>query len=423
MYKIHTLPAALALLMSLGCQDDAPTTPSEPGAAPAIPASITASLPFRAVSTGAYHTCGVTTSNVAYCWGYNGFGALGDGSTTNHNRPVPVAGGLAFNQVSVGLDHTCGVTTGDVAYCWGRNADGQLGIGNKTGPATCFTSACSTQPVAVAGGLAFREVSAGLVHTCGLTERTPGGSRAYCWGQNPHGQLGDGTTTERLAPRAVGSGRDVWLFAVISAGDGHSCGVTSSNLAYCWGDNVAGDLGDGTTSQRLTPVAVAGGLAFRAVSAGTYYTCGLTTSARAYCWGDNQFGELGDGTTTPRLTPHPVGGGREIWSFASLSSGNVHSCGVTASFVAYCWGLNLYGSLGSGSSTGPEDCGGYDCSTRPLLVTGQPALRQVSASHGYGFTCGVSTNALGYCWGNNVDGQLGDGTFTQRLAPTAVASP
>ena len=144
-------------------------------------------------------------------------------------------------------------------------------------------------------------MSAGWAWTCGVS--TTG--TAYCWGGSAYGALGDGTTSNRLVPTPVAGGL---TFASVSAGDGHTCGVTLSGAAYCWGYNAYGQLGDGTTTGRVVPTLVAGGHAFAAVSAGPIvpffgHTCGVTTSGAVYCWGDNFAGELGDGTTTQRLVP------------------------------------------------------------------------------------------------------------------------
>ena len=130
--------------------------------------------------------------------------------------------------------------------------------------------------------------------------------QAFCWGQNSQGQLGDGTRTDRLAPVHVHAG-GVQFRQVTASGGGHSCGVSTDNLAYCWGLNNEGQLGDGTFSTRLTPVRVAGEHAFRAVDAGTDHTCGATRSDLGFCWGSNAFGKLGDGTFSRRPKPVRVG--------------------------------------------------------------------------------------------------------------------
>ncbi len=157
-----------------------------------------------------------------------------------------------------------------------------IGCGGGTGP-----SAHPTPP--------FAAVSAGGLHTCGLTAA----GVAYCWGYNGFGQLGDGTTTDRSTPVLVAAPASV-SFTAVSAGLRHTCGLTAAGVAYCWGYNGFGQLGDGTTTDRSTPVRVAGGVSFATVSAGEGHTCGVTAAGAAYCWGDNFFGELGDGTTTSR---------------------------------------------------------------------------------------------------------------------------
>src|SRR5256885_3576942 len=146
----------------------------------------------------------------------------------------------------------------------------------------------------------FASVDGGYVHTCGVT--TSGA--AYCWGDNFSGQLGEETASSvwyRPSPAPV-AGQEL-RFTTISAGVWHTCGVAPSGVAYCWGDNFFGQLGDGTGVARATPVPVAGALRFAAVSAGSFHTCGITTSGAAYCWGDNSSGQLGDGTTDRRTMP------------------------------------------------------------------------------------------------------------------------
>jgi alpha-tubulin suppressor-like RCC1 family protein len=156
--------------------------------------------------------------------------------------------------------------------------------------------------VRVVGGLRFRQVSAGFEHSCGVTL----GNRGYCWGRSAFGEVGDGTTSVRLTPVRVAGG--LRFRQVDAAGLFHTCGVTLGHSAYCWGLNDNGQLGDGTTINRLTPVAIAGGLLIRQVSAHFNHSCGVTLGNRAYCWGDNERGQLGDGTTTDRRTPVRVAG-------------------------------------------------------------------------------------------------------------------
>ena len=136
-------------------------------------------------------------------------------------------------------------------------------------------------------------------------------------------------------------------FAAVSADTGFTCGVTFAGAAYCWGNNAVGELGDGTTATRTSPVAVSGGLSFAAISAGGHHTCGITSAGAAYCWGYNGAGELGDGTTTNSTSPVAVSGGL---TFAAVGAGGLHSCGVTSAGAAYCWGYNGDGELGNGTT-------------------------------------------------------------------------
>lgn len=207
-------------------------------------------------------------------------------------------------------------------------------------------------------------------------------------------------------------------FIQLSAGNQHTCGVATDNRAYCWGWNSDGQLGDGTTTNRLTPVAIGGTLRFRQVSASFASTCGVTTDFRAYCWGTNDIGQLGDGSNSQRLVPVPVAGGHR---FRNVETRFQHTCGVSyPDNRAYCWGSNREGELGIGNRTGPET-GLYGAqSTRPIAVLGTLLFRQVTA--GYHHSCGVTTDDRLFCWGYNRYGQVGDSsTAWLRLKPSQVA--
>jgi alpha-tubulin suppressor-like RCC1 family protein len=296
---------------------------------------------FDAVAAGGYHTCALTTIGALYCWGANLFNQLGNGTTDPAYVPVPVTMPVAaFVSLSTGYWHSCALTASGVAYCWGGNGDGQLGDGTTTSRST---------PVAVMApsGVAFASLSAGGAHTCALA--TTG--TAYCWGENPAGGLGDGTTAPHSSPMPVSMPSGV-AFKAVSAGDEHSCGLATDGAVYCWGRNDGGALGDGTTTAHLTPVLAATppGVTFRSIDAGRLRTCGVTTSGSVYCWGMNGLqGILGDGTTidrtSPTLMPTPQGVG-----FASVDVGAGHTCALTASKgIAYCWGDNGSGQRGGGS--------------------------------------------------------------------------
>ncbi len=285
------------------------------------PTAVAGGIRFVSVTAGGQRTCGVTTTGPAYCWGSNAAGGLGDGTRKDSAVPAPVAGGLTFAAVSAGGEHTCGVTTNGAAYCWGSNDSGQLG--NDTTDLSCpgVDHGCSKTPLLVLGGLTFRSLSTGTSHTCGVTA----GGKAYCWGANTFGQLGDGSTDDRSRPVLVAGGL---AFGSVSTGESHTCGVSSDGRIYCWGRNDRGELGSTSAHEScqgsgcsMVPVAVSGGLAFTTVSAGGKHTCGLTTAGVVYCWGANGSGQLGDGTRDQSMIPVPVFGQANARNLSPLPPG------------------------------------------------------------------------------------------------------
>jgi alpha-tubulin suppressor-like RCC1 family protein len=384
--------------MLLGCAQDAESPTGPPSAASLATAAGTA-LSFAQLDVGELHTCGVTIDYRAYCWGWNSnYGALGDGTKTNRLTPTLVLGGLDFRSISAGSSQTCGITIDKLAYCWGGAFFGQLGDGTNVGS--------RLEPVRVSGGHLFRQITAGRDHTCGLSTA----NRVYCWGRNTHGQLGDGTTADRSRPVLVSGG---YAFRLVSAGLEHTCGVTTSNKAMCWGNNADGRLGDGSTVlQRLKAVTVYGGRSYRNISAGGLHTCAVTTDYRAFCWGYGAYGQIGDGANSSRLRPSRVLGGL---SFERVTTGDYHTCGEATDNHGYCWGLNNVSQLGNGM-TDP-----LGKTTMPSPIAGGLRFSQLTAG---GYTgCGKTPGGVGYCWGWNSQGEVGDGTDYERPEPSPVTSP
>jgi alpha-tubulin suppressor-like RCC1 family protein len=281
-----------------------------------------------ALTGGVSHACGLTSSGEASCWGDNDGGQLGDGSRTDRRSAVPVRTETRFNSLTAGLTHTCGVAGGSIAVCWGQNLSGQLGDGTRTD---------ARFPRAVGGGILFRTLVAGWNHTCGITND----GNAFCWGPNGEGQLGDGTRQDRLSPTLVSGNMDA-----LTAGTNHTCGLSDGQV-LCWGSNRFGQLGDGTTETRDTPTRVTG-LPSRAtqLTAGAVHTCALATDGTAYCWGQNLRGQLGIGSNENQSSPTRVTGGLR---FRTLEAGGAVTCGITTEGAEYCWGMNQDGQIGDGT--------------------------------------------------------------------------
>ncbi len=296
--------------------------------------------------------------------------------------------------VSSGFSHTCAIGANNLVVCWGSNEWGQLGND---------TTVLSGLPLPVSGGHAFVSIAAGYGHTCALTA----GGTAYCWGNNAVGELGTGTAGGTSGtPVAVTGGLS---FTSLSAGYAHTCGLTTGGMAYCWGANESGELGDTTAgSGSAVPVPVAGNLTFRSISAGAVFTCGVTTAGAGYCWGSNGYGVLGDGTTTDRATPVPVAGGLTL---TTIVAGAYHTCALTTSGAAYCWGDSAYGQLGTGFTAA--------LGLTPQVVAGGRTFKSIAV--GELSTCGVTAAGAAYCWGAGSFGDLGTGSNDQANVPTAVS--
>ena len=363
----------------------------------------------------------------AYCWGSNRYGQLGGGlaaALDAYFGPVPVATQIRWSAVSVGGRHTCARDSQGAAYCWGANGYAQLGDSSTLGPDTCRTAQCSRTPVPVSGGLTFRAIAAGMDHTCGLTDA----GAVYCWGYNEGGELGGGQAAPDTGSAVpVRAATDV-PFTAISAGERHTCALSAAGESYCWGENRWAQLGpnapdtcalaDGTTLPcSKAPIAVADSLTFVEIAAGGEHTCGRTTDDAVYCWGDNEYGQLGVDPDSTQCdlgvpcTPYPV---RASWDtvLTTITAGGAHNCGLAADGAVYCWGDHLIGQLG-------------DCSLRAFSATPQPVCGGhtfIAVSAGSQHTCAVAADGSAYCWGNNDSGELGSSTFTS-FGPVQVSAP
>ncbi len=341
------------------------------------------------------YSCAVVKGGSAYCWGGNFFGRLGDGSTMDQPLPVRVSGSFAI--VSAGVAHTCAITSIGSAYCWGSNSYGQIGDGSK--------GTDRITPVGVYGlSSQISALGASPDFTCALVADT-----VQCWGDNSVGQLGDGTTTSRLAPVTVKGLPHVQTVAV---GGFHACALTDAGTVWCWGDNSTGQLGDGTTTNRSSPVAVTGlsGIVIVAITAGYEHVCAVDSLGAVFCWGANYDGQLGDGTLIPRLAPVVAGG--LVTGIKSVVAGGSHTCSLTVTGSMACWGSNDHGQLGDGTTTDRRT---------PGSISGLPGPVATIAT-GFDHTCAQTASGILMCWGNNALGQVGDGTTTDRSTPACSVS-
>lgn len=368
----------------------------------ATPAASTAPLlsGITQISSAYGHVCAVMSNNTLKCWGNNSHGQLGDGTTQNRNVPttVTVVSG-PVQSVDVGYRFTCAVLVSGALQCWGENNYGQLGDGTTVDK--------TTTAVTVALGSSASAVTVGVYHTCALLTPSQG---MKCWGYNVSGGLGDGSTTMRTSPVNV-SGLASGV-ASIGATTYGTCALLTTGAMRCWGTGAYGTNGDGTTAVRSTPTAVTG-LGAGTVSAFTtsqFAVCALMTATGGLkCWGLNNFGQLGDGTTTNRLVPTDVSGLTSgVTSLFPPSSEGFHMCAVTTGNIIKCWGNNSHGQLAEGTFTD---------NLTPTNVTQFNSSSILTGALGQNLSCFVNTVGNAYCYGVNNLGQFGSGGTSAPAYP------
>lgn len=333
----------------------------------------------RAISAGNAHACAILTATGGLrCWGYNLGGQIGDGSTAGAWTPVDVSGltsGVAT--VEAGELHTCAVTDTGAAKCWGNNFSSQLGDGSN------IDRFAPVDVVGLSNGVV--ELAAGYYHTCA---RMLGGT-VRCWGNHSLGQLGLGMENrgEDTPVPVPGLGSSV---TAITSGENHVCAIVSGGMLQCWGGNGAGQIGNGEVawpSQRRVPVDVAGlSSGAVALATGAWHTCALMATGAVKCWGSNGNGQLGDGTTLRRISPVAVSG--LPGTVQMVAAGENHTCALLVGGTVYCWGSNHYNQLGAPGNLGPH----------PPVRVNLPGTTAMISAGGY-HTCAVNTAGRVSCWG------------------------
>ncbi|MEZ4870592.1 MAG: hypothetical protein R3C14_55195 [Caldilineaceae bacterium] len=337
---------------------------------------------ISAVSAGNGYTCAVTSVGGVKCWGHNGYGELGNGSTVQSDTPVEVVGlAQGVRTIDAGNGAVCAVTIDGKAKCWGNNRYGQLGIAD--------TGNIST-PVDIVGlSSNINTASIGDEHICVLSML----GDIECWGNNRFGQLGNGDDHDSSTPVAVqgvmGKGN------AISAGGYHTCALTTVGDVQCWGSNRVGQLGHGSVPDSRTPVEVSLKNQVSAIHAGADHTCSLLQDSRMQCWGDNGAGQLGNGSTRASNVPIDMSGFSATVS--AIATGAFNTCILTTVGGVKCWGDNDSGQLGIGST--------HNISIPTDVIGLSNGVSAISA--GWRQSCALMTSGSVMCWGDNTFGQLG----------------
>lgn len=363
----------------------------------ATPAPVEAVAPLRATSVVPIsgYTCAVMEDGSLRCWGDNEGGVLGDGTLVDRWVPVVVEGLAGVTGVTGTWESTCALGADDTVQCWGDNEVGQLGDGTTTSRRT---------PGPVPGLAGVVDIDGGGFHVCAALDD----GTARCWGWGESGELGDGTLEQRSTPVEVIADADglhpLAGVVEIAAGADHTCALLGDGTIRCWGSNVYGQLGDGSTQDSPIPVVVTGIADAIGVGAGDDATCALLRDGSVECWGWNEAGQLGDGTPESRPLPGPVPG---ISTAVALAE-NDPSCALLADGSVVCWGYMAIGETMAG----------------PSGVPGLAGIRSVASAGNT--ACAVTDDGAALCWGANWAGELGmgiDSWPTDRPLPVVGIGP
>ena len=329
-----------------------------------------------------------------WSWGYNFSGQLGDNTITTKSSPVQtIAWGSNWKQISCGNSYTATIKADGTIWNWGDNGISQLGDN---------TSTHRSSPVqTIAFGVNWKSVSCGSYHTAAI--KTDG--TMWMWGLNGSGQLGDNTTTNRASPvQTIALGTN---WKSVACGQVHTAAIKTDGTLWVFGTNTNGELGDNTIAHKSSPVqTIAGGTNWKQVYGGMFHTVAIKTDGTIWCWGQNSYGNLGDNTTIGRSSPVQTIAGGTNWIQIYCDVG-YHTAAIKNDGTLWTWGRGDLGQLGGNTTT--------NISSPVQTVTYGTNWKQVSA--GYKHTAAIKTDGTLWTWGNNIRGQLGDNTITNRSSP------
>jgi alpha-tubulin suppressor-like RCC1 family protein len=341
------------------------------------------------------------SSGRVWAWGSNTVGQLGDNSITSRLTPVSVLGAIkTFCKISGAVCHTIAIDKNGRVWGWGWNVAGQIGDNSSTSRLT---------PVSILGATkTFCKIGSGRVHTFAIDKN----GRVWSWGFNSTGQLGDNSITSRLTPVSILGATKT--FCQIAGGACHTAAIDKNGRAWAWGFNSTGQLGDNSITSKLTPVSVLGATkTFCQIASGDFHTVALDKNGRVWVWGRNDEGQLGDNSITSRRTPVSVLGATK--TFCQIASSGRTTVALDKNGRVWAWGSNFYGEVGDNSITQRNT---------PVSVAGtiktfcQIASGTSDLSEGH--TLAIEKNGKVWAWGGNSRGQLGDNSITSRRTPVLV---
>tara|TARA_B100000161_G_scaffold178132_1_gene128165 strand:- start:5878 stop:7818 length:1941 start_codon:yes stop_codon:yes gene_type:complete len=361
------------------------------------------------IEAGGRHTCAISNENKLWCWGRNDHGQLGDDTTTTRSTPLQVTTSTGLTNiyhVSLGGYHTCAIKDDNSLWCWGKNNYGQLGDGSTT---TTHT------PLQIDSITNVRSISATSGHTCAITNS----DSLYCWGYNAYGQLGNGNTNDQSVPQLI-----LENVQSVSASYQHTCAIKTDSSLWCWGRNHYGQLGINNQNSQILPVNT--GSSFLSIDGGSGHTCGIKSDYSAYGWGYSRYGRMCKAeqeigytyTYTKYLIPERCDSPNDGNDNTMIASGSIHSCILKSSGKVRCFGLGNDGEIGNGSKNSRNNPG----STGTVHYSnGNEVVNADYITAGDEHTCILDTEGKAYCWGNNYNGQLGNGDDSGSDQTRAVA--